>query len=90
MTDLDVPTDWERRDGAIHRSYRFADFRAAFGFMTRAARVIDRHDHHPDWRNRYGRVDVTLTTYSAGGVTERDVTLARELDRLAEEGDFEW
>ena len=87
-----MPETWEQRGDAIHRTYRFADFRAAFGFMERAARTIDRHDHHPDWRNRFGRVDITLTTHDAGTVTERDVALARDLDRLADEkeGNPEW
>lgn len=88
---VEVPDGWQTRDGAIHRTYRFADFRAAFGFMQRAARAIDSHDHHPDWRNRFGRVDVTLRTHDTGSVTERDAALARDLDRLAEQkGTSEW
>ena len=69
---------------AIAKGYRFADFSAAFGFMTRAAMAAEAMDHHPEWTNVYNRVDVTLTTHSAGGVTALDVSLARTLDRLAE------
>ena len=87
-----IPDTWERRGDAIYRIYRFDDFRTAFGFMERAARAIDRHDHHPDWRNRFGRVEIMLTTHEVGTVTDRDVRLARDLDRLADEtkGPSEW
>ena len=68
---------------AIQRRYRFADFNAAFGFMTRVAIMADKLDHHPEWFNVYNRVDVTLTTHDAGGVTELDVTLATFIDEAA-------
>lgn len=68
---------------AIHRGLRFPDFVTAFGFMTRVALVAERLDHHPDWSNSYGRVLITLTTHDAGGVTGRDVTLARAIDEIA-------
>jgi len=68
---------------AISKSFKFNDFNAAFGFMTRAALIAEKMDHHPEWFNVYNRVDVTLSTHDAGGVTERDVTLAAEMDRLA-------
>ncbi len=61
---------------AIQKSFKFADFNAAFAFMTRAALMAEKIDHHPEWFNVYNRVDVTLTTHEAGGVTERDVKLA--------------
>ena len=67
---------------AIRRSFRFADFSAAFGFMTRAALEAEKADHHPEWTNVYGRVDVVLTTHDAGGVTDRDIALARRMDAL--------
>lgn len=75
---------WAEVDGrdAIHKTYRFKNFRQAFGFMTQAALVAEKMDHHPEWSNVYGRVDVTLTTHSAQGVTELDVQLARKLDDL--------
>jgi 4a-hydroxytetrahydrobiopterin dehydratase len=68
---------------AIGRKFVFDDFNAAFGFMTRAALVAEKMDHHPEWFNVYKTVDVTLSTHDAGGVTELDVKLAGEMDRLA-------
>ena len=68
---------------AIQRTYRFRDFNAAFGFMTRVALMADKLDHHPEWFNVYNRVDVTLTTHDARGVTELDVTLGRLMDMAA-------
>jgi 4a-hydroxytetrahydrobiopterin dehydratase len=67
---------------AITRTFVFRDFNEAFGFMTRAALVAEKLDHHPEWFNVYNRVEVTLATHDAGGVTERDITLAAEMDRL--------
>jgi 4a-hydroxytetrahydrobiopterin dehydratase len=68
---------------AIARTYRFEDFSAAFAFMTRVAMMAERLDHHPEWFNVYDRVDVTLSTHDAGGVTDKDVTLARYMDSIA-------
>jgi 4a-hydroxytetrahydrobiopterin dehydratase len=68
---------------AIAKTFKFSDFNAAFGFMARAALVAEKMDHHPEWFNVYNRVDVTLSTHDAGGVTERDVKLAAAMDRLA-------
>jgi len=74
--------EWKPVEGrdAIARSFRFKDFNAAFGFMTRAAMRAERMDHHPEWFNVYNRVDVTLSTHDAGGVTQLDIELARFLD----------
>ena len=77
---------WVAHEGpraAIFRSFRFADFNQAFGFMCRAALRAEQLDHHPEWFNVYNRVDVILTTHDAGGVTELDLTLARFMDGLA-------
>jgi 4a-hydroxytetrahydrobiopterin dehydratase len=76
---------WKMVDGrdAITRSFKFADFNAAFGFMTRAALVAEKLDHHPEWFNVYNRVDVVLSTHDAGGLTELDVKLAEAMDRIA-------
>lgn len=76
---------WSAAPGrdALIKSYRFKDFEAAFGFMTRVALAAERLDHHPEWSNIYNRVDVALTTHSAGGVTGRDVELARAMDAAA-------
>ena len=68
---------------AIQRTYKFADFNAAFGFMARVALMADKLDHHPEWFNVYNRVDVTLATHDADGVTELDVTLAKLMDMAA-------
>ena len=68
---------------AIAKKFVFKDFNAAFGFMTRAALIAEKMDHHPEWFNVYKTVDVTLSTHDAGGVTELDVKLAAEMDRLA-------
>ncbi len=67
---------------AITRTWRFADFSTAFGWMTRAALAAERLNHHPDWSNCYGCVTVTLTTHDRDGLTGRDVALATELNRL--------
>jgi 4a-hydroxytetrahydrobiopterin dehydratase len=72
----------EGRD-AISRTFTFKDFNAAFGFMTRAALVAEKMDHHPEWFNVYKTVDVTLSTHDAGGVTELDVRLATAMNELA-------
>ena len=68
---------------AITRKFVFRDFNDAFGFMTRAALVAEKMDHHPEWFNVYKTVEVTLATHDAGGVTELDVRLAGEMDRIA-------
>ena len=65
---------------AIQRTFKFEDFNEAFGFMTRVAIMADKLDHHPEWFNVYNRVDVTLATHDADGVTELDVTLAAFMD----------
>jgi 4a-hydroxytetrahydrobiopterin dehydratase len=65
---------------ALRRTFLFADFAEAFGFMSRIAILAEKQDHHPEWFNVYNRVEVTLTTHDAGGVTARDVTLARAMD----------
>jgi 4a-hydroxytetrahydrobiopterin dehydratase len=76
---------WSEVDGrdAITRTFTFKDFNAAFGFMTRAALVAEKLDHHPEWFNVYKTVTVTLSTHDAGGLTGLDVTLAKAMDRLA-------
>jgi 4a-hydroxytetrahydrobiopterin dehydratase len=80
----DLP-GWEAVDGrdAIRRTYRFGDFNAAFGFMTRSALMAEKLDHHPEWSNVYNRVEVLLTTHDAGGVTALDVQLANFMDATA-------
>ncbi len=67
----------------IARTFTFADFNEAFGFMTRAALVAEKMNHHPEWSNVYKTVRVTLSTHDAGGITELDGKLARQMDRIA-------
>ena len=74
---------WSEQAGALRREFRFADFVAAFGFMTRVALVAERMQHHPDWHNVWNRVTVSLSTHDAGGITARDVELARAMEQLA-------
>lgn len=68
---------------AISKKFVFKDFNQAFGFMARAALVAEKMDHHPEWFNVYKTVEVTLSTHDAGGLTELDVKLAGEMDRIA-------
>ncbi len=68
---------------AITKTYKFSDFSAAFGFMVRAALVAEKMDHHPEWFNVWNRVEVTLSTHDAGGLTQLDIDLAAAMDRLA-------
>ena len=76
--------DWTlRADGqAIIRTLKFGDFNAAFGFMTRVALYADKHDHHPEWSNVYNRVEITLTTHDAGGLSARDAAMARAIAEM--------
>jgi len=76
---------WEMTDGrdAIRKTYVFANFVEAFGFMTRAALHAEKLNHHPEWFNVYKTVEVTLSTHDAGGLTDLDVKLASRMDRLA-------
>ena len=67
---------------AIRRQFRFADFSAAWAFMTRVALLAEKLDHHPEWSNVYNKVDVVLTTHDAGGLSARDVALAQAMDAL--------
>jgi len=73
---------WSLERGKLHKEYRFADFVQAFAFMTRVAAAAEERAHHPEWFNVYSTVRVDLTTHDAGGISQRDVDLAREMDRL--------
>ena len=77
---------WSLVDGrdAITRTYEFPDFVAAFGWMTRVAIWSEKWNHHPEWRNVYGRVEVVLTTHDVNGLSALDAKLARKMDSLAE------
>jgi 4a-hydroxytetrahydrobiopterin dehydratase len=82
---LDGLDGWVETDGrdAISKSFTFRNFNEAFGFMTRAALVAEKMNHHPEWFNVYRTVDVTLSTHDAGGVTDLDIVLAAAMDRIA-------
>lgn len=82
LAGLDGWSEAAGRD-AITRTFVFADFSAAFGFMTRVALAAEKMDHHPECSNVYRTVTVTLTTHSAGGLTDRDIALARAIDAIA-------
>lgn len=75
--------DWKVLNGKLHRKYHFPDFVYAFGFMAAAAVAIEAMGHHPEWSNVWNRVIVDLTTHDAGGITEKDVTLAQKLEGIA-------
>jgi 4a-hydroxytetrahydrobiopterin dehydratase len=76
---------WSLAEGrdALQKNFRFKDFSAAWGFMSRAALVAEKLDHHPEWTNVWNKVSVTLTTHDAGGLTELDVQLAEAMDALS-------
>jgi len=78
-------TGWSAAEGrdAITKTFKFADFNAAFGWMTRIALAAEKLDHHPEWFNVYSRVDVLLATHDADGVTDLDLTLAKIMDAAA-------
>ncbi|MBO6813647.1 MAG: 4a-hydroxytetrahydrobiopterin dehydratase [Rhizobiaceae bacterium] len=82
LAELDGWTRVEGRD-AIFRSYKFASFNEAFGFMSRVALAAEKLDHHPEWFNVYNKVDVTLATHDADGITELDIKLAQKMNRIA-------
>ena len=75
---------YEESERAIRRDFTFADFGAAFAFMTRAALAAEKADHHPDWSNSWNKVAVALSTHSASGVTGKDIALARAMDGFAD------
>ena len=80
--------DWSyssERGGCLSRNFVFADFVQAFGFMTQLALHAEKMNHHPEWSNVWNRVNIVLTTHDAGGLTERDITLARLADGLAQQ-----
>ena len=83
---METPDGWTLEDGgkALLRTFKFANFSEAFGFLTRVALHAEKVDHHPEFTNVWNRVDFRLTSHDAGGVTERDVKLAEAINRLSE------
>jgi 4a-hydroxytetrahydrobiopterin dehydratase len=76
---------WSNVEGrdAIARSFRFADFNEAFAFMTRVALMAEKMDHHTEWSNVWNKVDIVLSTHDAGGLSQRDITLATSINQIA-------
>ena len=81
---MDTPSGWTNDGVALVRSFRFADFAAAFAFLTRVAAHAEAIDHHPEFTSVWNRVDFRLTSHDAGGVTQRDIDLAKAIAGLAE------
>jgi 4a-hydroxytetrahydrobiopterin dehydratase len=83
---MDVPAGWSLEDSgqALVRTMNFADFSEAFGFLSRVALHAEKVDHHPEFTSVWNRVDFRLTSHDAGGVTERDLSLARTINAIAE------
>jgi 4a-hydroxytetrahydrobiopterin dehydratase len=80
---LNQLTDWEVKDGKLHRQFKFADFAQAFGFMASMAVVSESMGHHPEWFNVYNKVSVDLTTHDAGGITQKDLDWATRANKFA-------
>jgi 4a-hydroxytetrahydrobiopterin dehydratase len=93
MTDLmeateiqaQIPTGWQlaKAGNTLSKTFQFANFISAFGWMTQMAMIAEKMNHHPEWRNVYRRVEVTLTTHDAGGVTAKDIALAQKMNEAA-------
>ncbi|MBN9516433.1 MAG: 4a-hydroxytetrahydrobiopterin dehydratase [Alphaproteobacteria bacterium] len=84
-TALATLKDWKEVPGrdAIQKSFKFADFNRAWGFMTRVALAAEKADHHPEWSNVYNRVEIVLSTHDAGGLSDKDIALAKVIDSAA-------
>ena len=80
---LQARPHWSLVNGKLHRSLQFADFVAAFGFMTQTALVAEAMNHHPEWFNVYNRVTVDLTTHDVAGISDKDFALAEKIDAIA-------
>ncbi|MEL1249510.1 4a-hydroxytetrahydrobiopterin dehydratase [Aurantiacibacter gilvus] len=74
--------DFARDGDAMRKVFKFADFSEAWGFMNRVALIAEKSDHHPEWFNVYNKVDITLTTHDAGGLSQRDLDMARVIEAL--------
>ncbi len=85
MSALGEASGWQfsaDRGGMLQRAFTFADFTQAFAFMTQVAQVAEQMDHHPEWFNVYNRVDITLTSHDIGGLSKRDIAMARAISAL--------
>ena len=82
MSDVNVPTGWRHEDNALRREFIFTNFKEAFAFMTSIAEMAEAADHHPDWSNSYNTVAIALTSHDKGCVTQRDSSLATQINTL--------
>ena len=82
MKEIDI--SWALKGKFIHREITFKDFVEAFSFMTSVAEIAEKADHHPTWKNTYNKINISLTTHDSNGLTEKDFTLAKEIDQLTQ------
>ena len=82
MSDVVVPTGWRHEDNALRREFTFENFAEAFAFMNSVADMAEAADHHPDWSNSYNKVAIALTSHDKGRVTQRDSSLAEQINSL--------
>jgi 4a-hydroxytetrahydrobiopterin dehydratase len=82
MSDVNVPNGWRHEDNALRREFTFTNFVEAFAFMTSVADMAEAADHHPDWSNSYNTVAIALTSHDKGCVTNRDSSLAEQINSL--------
>ena len=82
MSDVVVPNGWRHEDNALRRQFTFTNFTEAFAFMTSIAEMAEEADHHPDWSNSYNTVAIALTSHDKGCVTQRDSSLAEQINTL--------
>jgi len=82
MSDVVVPNGWRHEDNALRREFKFTNFKEAFAFMTTVAEMAEAADHHPDWSDSYNTVAIALTSHDKGRVTQRDSSLAEQINTL--------
>ena len=82
MSDVNVPNGWRHESNALRREFKFTNFKEAFAFMTSIAEMAEAADHHPDWSNSYNTVTIALTSHDKGCVTQRDSSLAEQINTL--------
>jgi len=75
---------WQEKDNSLYRKFEFNNFKKAFGFMQEIAKVAEKQNHHPKWLNEYNKVEIWLSTHSAGQITDKDRNLAKEIDGIYE------
>jgi 4a-hydroxytetrahydrobiopterin dehydratase len=82
QSQLSSLTGWQLKKGKLHKEFHFKDFKTAWGFMSQVALLAESHNHHPEWRNVYNRVEIELLTHDSHGITEKDFKLARAIDQI--------